>query len=353
VRTGLQLTGTGPASGAPVPGCGCRRCLASGREGGRRPAGATFGDVVLAPEPVGTARLVEQDGVRVLWGPAAGLLGDDVVAPLAGAGVAVAVLGPAPAGPVTDVARSLARLRAAGALAPGADVVLAGLTHDHPAPGELALQLGAWGMRVVPDDSAVTLGPPATVPAAGPPPRTLVLGGASSGKSALAEELLAAEPAVTYVATGPGAGTDPEWSERVRAHRQRRPPWWRTVETHDVAGALKVAETAVLLDAVGTWLAGVLDRAGAWTADPGWRDAVDGETATLVAAWRERAAVPLVAVAEEVGWGVVPATPGGRLFRTELGRLNQRLAAESERVLLVTAGRVVDLTAAGTCGTEG
>jgi adenosylcobinamide kinase/adenosylcobinamide-phosphate guanylyltransferase len=98
----------------------------------------------------------------------------------------------------------------------------------------------------------------------------------------------------------------------------------------------------VLLDAVGTWLTGVLDRAGAWDGAAGWRAAVDDQVAALVDAWRARTGV-VVAVSDEVGWGVVPETPAGRLFRAELGRVNRLLAAESEQVLLVVAGRVLEL----------
>ena len=65
-------------------------------------------------------------------------------------------------------------------------------------------------------------------------------------------------------------------------------------------------------------------------------------TAELVGAWRQAAAC-VVAVSDETGLGVVPATPAGRLFRDELGRLNQALAAESEEAELVVAGRVLPL----------
>jgi adenosylcobinamide kinase/adenosylcobinamide-phosphate guanylyltransferase len=170
-----------------------------------------------------------------------------------------------------------------------------------------------------------------------------VLGGSASGKSAVAEDLLAAEPRVTYVATGPAVtGADAEWARKVAGHRERRPEWWRTRETSDVASALAGTTEPVLLDALGTWLTGVLDRASAWDDAPGWRAAVDRQVDALVAAWRGRRGT-VVAVSDEVGSGVVPPTAGGRLFRAELGRVNRLLAAESERVLLVVAGRVVEL----------
>jgi adenosylcobinamide kinase / adenosylcobinamide-phosphate guanylyltransferase len=174
--------------------------------------------------------------------------------------------------------------------------------------------------------------------------RTLVLGGSASGKSALAEHLLAGRPDVVYTATGPvvdlRAHPDAEWAGRVSRHRERRPTWWQTEETHEVASLLAKLDQPVLLDSIGTWLAGVLDRAGAWQDRTGWRDRLTAETDLLVRAWRARR-TPLVAVTDEVGWGVVPATASGRLFRDELGRLNRRLAGESERVLLVVAGRLL------------
>ena len=92
----------------------------------------------------------------------------------------------------------------------------------------------------------------------------LVLGGARSGKSERAELRLAGEPEVTYVATGRHGADDPDWAARVAAHRARRPPWWRTAETTDLAGLLGTARGALLIDGIGTWLAAALDECGAW-----------------------------------------------------------------------------------------
>jgi adenosylcobinamide kinase/adenosylcobinamide-phosphate guanylyltransferase len=171
-----------------------------------------------------------------------------------------------------------------------------------------------------------------------------VLGGARSGKSTWAEAALRAFPSVTYVATAPPYPDDAEWVERVALHRARRPAAWRTLETADVASALAVADEPVLVDDVGNWLAVALDRAGVWS-DPSALPAVRTATDELVAAWRA-ARVPVVAVTNEVGSGVVPATPAGRLFRDELGRLNARLAAESDEVVLLVAGVPVPLRSA-------
>jgi adenosylcobinamide kinase/adenosylcobinamide-phosphate guanylyltransferase len=172
-----------------------------------------------------------------------------------------------------------------------------------------------------------------------------VLGGARSGKSREAELRLAGEPRVTYLAAGPwpdGAATeDPEWAARVAAHRARRPGWWETLESTDVAGELRRLSGAVLIDGIGTWLTAVLTEAGAWDAN-GIGDAVTARADDLIAAWRDCDA-RVVAVSDEVGAGIVPDTTAGRLFRDQLGWLNQRLAAESEEAVLVAAGRVLDL----------
>jgi adenosylcobinamide kinase/adenosylcobinamide-phosphate guanylyltransferase len=164
--------------------------------------------------------------------------------------------------------------------------------------------------------------------------RVLVLGGARSGKSAYAEQRLAAEPAVTYVATAPPRDDDAEWAARVRAHVRRRPAAWATVETGDVAEVLATSPSPLLVDDLGLWLVRAVDDAGAWE---GPLDAVDWACDDLVAAWRGRRGT-VVLVAPEVGSGVVPATASGRRFRDLLGALTTRLAAESDEVVQVVAG---------------
>jgi len=246
----------------------------------------------------------------------------------------------------------LGRLRAWGLIT--ADTITAVAFADHRVPAERELQrrCGLWGVGVPGDGDRVTTGrsakgfkePGGTIRRV--PWRVLVIGGARSGKSEQAELRLAAEPDVTYVATGTRGAGDAEWAARVAAHRARRPAWWRTAETTDLAGVLRAARGAVLIDGIGTWLAAVLDECGAWNEqgeDPAAaRDELAGRIAELLGAWRQAGAY-VVAVSDETGLGVVPATPAGRLFRDELGRLNQALAAESEEAELVVAGRVLPL----------
>lgn len=140
------------------------------------------------------------------------------------------------------------------------------------------------------------------------------------------------DAAVRYVATGAVPQGDSSWAARVTAHRERRPQAWDTVETLDVAAQLRAApHTATLVDDLGGWLTGVLDRRG-W-ADGSANDEVD----ELISAVEEFSA-PLVLVSPEVGLTVVPATASGRRFADELGTLNQQLAQRCERVVLVVAG---------------
>jgi adenosylcobinamide kinase/adenosylcobinamide-phosphate guanylyltransferase len=171
-------------------------------------------------------------------------------------------------------------------------------------------------------------------------PRVLVLGGARSGKSAAAETMLSGAAAVDYVATGQHVGAgDAEWDERVREHQARRPPGWQTLETCAVAEVLTAEDSArpVLVDCLATWLARVMDDCGLWNSDQDADARLRDRTDKLVAAWQQTTR-HVVVVSNEVGCGVVPATPSGRRFRDELGWLNSRIAGRSDEVWLCTAG---------------
>lgn len=175
--------------------------------------------------------------------------------------------------------------------------------------------------------------------------KTLVTGGVRSGKSFHAESMLVGEPSVTYVAPGPeaDAASDPEWAARVAAHRARRPPYWTTVETHDLVDAITGADGAVLIDCLGTWLTSTIDELDGWdSTQDDWQpilmERLD-RTCAAIAAHPHA----VVAVTNEVGLGVVPEHRSGRVFRDLLGIVNQRVAAECDDVLLVVAGRVLKL----------
>lgn len=159
-----------------------------------------------------------------------------------------------------------------------------------------------------------------------------------------AEQMLAAQQRVVYLAAGGPRDGDPDWAHRVRRHRERRPAEWQTVETSDVAALLRAAESPVLLDCLGTWLAARMDRHGCW--DGGLLAPVEDDIDDLVAAWRQ-CDVTAVAVSNEVGSGVVPDTFSGRLFRDLLGIVNARIAAESDEAVLMVAGIAVPLPRPG------
>lgn len=234
----------------------------------------------------------------------------------------------------------LRRLRATGAVTADTDVVAVHLSHHNPAAPELSRRLAAWGARVVDDGTTLGEGPvrPRTV-------RTLVVGGARSGKSREAERLLAAEDEVVYVATAYPAEHDDEWAERVRLHQTRRPPHWTTLETIDLPALLAADGPPLLVDCLTLWLTRVMDRHDAWDDDV-WagtgEKAVHDEVAALVQAWRSTRR-RVVAVTNEVGQGVVPDSASGRRFRDAMGRLNAVLAAETEDVRWCVAGRVLSL----------
>ncbi|MEU1209187.1 nicotinate-nucleotide--dimethylbenzimidazole phosphoribosyltransferase [Nocardia sp. NPDC005825] len=167
------------------------------------------------------------------------------------------------------------------------------------------------------------------------PLRTLVLGGARSGKSAFAEQLVASE-AVRYVATAAVDPADADFAERIAAHRARRPASWTIVEGDPIA-ALGEPAAATLVDDLGTWLTGRIDARAAWESPRGTVGPDIDALVTAVSGYAQR----LIIVSPEVGLGVIPATASGRLFRDEIGTLNQRLAEVCDEVFLVVAGQPV------------
>jgi adenosylcobinamide kinase / adenosylcobinamide-phosphate guanylyltransferase len=377
------LTGTGGATGWPQPGCRCASCgRASAARIQRRPGGVLVDGTLEfrpgQPPAAGTGSLAAAahriDAVPGGWD----VTGPDGARLLLAAGPGQ-VPEPAPGAAPYDIAlldlltrpAHLGLLRSAGLVT--AQTAVAALYTDHrvSSAAELARRCALWQAQHG-DDGQLISGPvrqPAgDAGGASRPRRTLIVGGARSGKSTEAELRLAAEPQVTYLAAGPWRSStsadglaDPEWAARIARHRARRPPWWQTAESLDVAGYLRQDSGALLIDGVGTWLAGVMDEAGLWadadgTPAPQGADLAAGSVLArpdpgvsvqdrideLVRAWRQTS-VLAVAVTDDVGSGVVPAYPSGRAFRDQLGWLNQRLAAESEVVLHVVAGRVTSL----------
>jgi adenosylcobinamide kinase/adenosylcobinamide-phosphate guanylyltransferase len=169
---------------------------------------------------------------------------------------------------------------------------------------------------------------------------TLILGGARSGKSAYAERLaVRAGGSVLYVATAE-AGDD-EMAERITAHRAGRPAGWTTLEApRGVGPALQeagLAHDVVLLDCLTLLANNVIvplpEPIRAADAEAALKREVDG----LLAAYAASSATWLV-ISNEVGLGLVPPYPLGRVYRDSLGRANQQLAAAADYVVLMVAG---------------
>jgi adenosyl cobinamide kinase/adenosyl cobinamide phosphate guanylyltransferase len=168
-------------------------------------------------------------------------------------------------------------------------------------------------------------------------PLVLLIGGARSGKSELAVRLAQEQTApVVFVATGE-AGDD-EMRARIDQHRRERPPTWQTIEEplqlHETLETID-EKSCVIVDCLTLWAANALDRLGA----------VDAETHARAAAATGAARSGLtIAVSNEVGLGLVPDNPLGRIYRDLLGRVNTLWADAAERAYLLVAGRTLPLT---------
>ncbi|MFR9797171.1 bifunctional adenosylcobinamide kinase/adenosylcobinamide-phosphate guanylyltransferase [Streptomyces sp. MS06] len=396
----LTLLGTGAPAGLPRPDCPCAACASAVGAGARAATSVLVDGALLLDLTPGAAFAAARagrslGGVRQVLlthphhGPAvevpaglpqpgrvpdgrelALLTGHRVRAVAVDApGTGYAVTGPdgrrllylppggAPAGLAEDTAvaydlvladvvrrpDALAALRAAGAVGPTTDVVAVHLGHEVPPGPESVRRLAAAGARAVPDGAALAVGGYEEVPDV--PRRTLVLGGARSGKSVEAERRLESFPGVLYAATGGTRGGDGEWAGRVAAHRERRPASWRTVETCDLVPLLTDEGPPLLVDCLSLWLTDAMDSVGAWD-DAQWADggerALRERVAELASAVRGTRRT-VVAVSNEVGSGIVPATASGRRYRDELGRLNAAFAGECEQVVLVVAGQALVL----------
>lgn len=171
------------------------------------------------------------------------------------------------------------------------------------------------------------------------PQLTLILGGARSGKSAYAEKL-AAEwgQRVLYIATAQVG--DEEMAHRIAAHRLARPVAWQTLEAPSHVGAalaeIKDTPEVLLLDCLTLLTSNILlaleDKPQADI-----EGAVQAELEAILAA-QVRLNAPLIVVSNEVGLGLVPPYPLGRVYRDLLGRANQHLAARANRVIFMVAG---------------
>ncbi|NET00624.1 MAG: bifunctional adenosylcobinamide kinase/adenosylcobinamide-phosphate guanylyltransferase [Sphaerospermopsis sp. SIO1G2] len=169
----------------------------------------------------------------------------------------------------------------------------------------------------------------------------LITGPARSGKSEWAENLaMQSGKSVVYVATATEDPEDQEWQERIEKHKQRRPQEWETISAPlELAAILSQTQphTLILIDSLGTWIANFLE-----SDDLEWEETLENFLKTVPLAQAD-----LIFVAEETGWGLVPAYPIGRKFRDRLGNLVRRLSTICDTVYLVTGGYALNLNVLG------
>jgi adenosyl cobinamide kinase/adenosyl cobinamide phosphate guanylyltransferase len=181
---------------------------------------------------------------------------------------------------------------------------------------------------------------------------TLVLGGQKSGKSSTAARLATATGETVVVVT-PAEPSDEEMVERIARHRRDRPAEWTTVETFALVAALTEADDAatVIVDALDTWLAHAMSAADLWTDDDvaalgeqgqAAAESILGDVSRIAAAAVSRTGETIF-VAGQPGFGLHPMNANGRRYTDLHGLSLQRLAAGA-RVLLVAAGRTVEMT---------
>ena len=168
---------------------------------------------------------------------------------------------------------------------------------------------------------------------------TLILGGARSGKSSYAEEMVSKlGNSVLYIATAEAG--DAEMAARIAAHRQARPDQWQVLEAPRFVGEalarLPDQPDVLLLDCL-TLLVSNIVISLEHQSQQEIEQAVLAEVEAVLTA-REKLKVPLVVVSNEVGLGVVPAYSLGRVYRDALGRANQYLAGQADCVLFMVAG---------------
>ena len=170
----------------------------------------------------------------------------------------------------------------------------------------------------------------------------LITGAARSGKSEWAETLAYdSKKSVVYVATAMMNPEDKEWQERILKHQQRRPSNWTTIaEPEHLTRLIEQAKQnqCLLIDSLGTWVANLLE-----TEATAWEQITQDLRSSLA-----RTSSQLIFVAEETGWGIVPAYPSGRLFRDRLGHLIRQIGSIADTTYLVAGGHALNLSILGT-----
>jgi adenosylcobinamide kinase / adenosylcobinamide-phosphate guanylyltransferase len=169
----------------------------------------------------------------------------------------------------------------------------------------------------------------------------LITGGANSGKSEWGESLaIQSQKQVIYIATAMKNDADEEWTQKILAHQQRRPKIWKNLEIPLFLGdsiAQITDDKCILIDSLGTWVANWLDKDESL-----WQEEINKFRSSL-----QNTSCQIIIVAEETGWGIVPAYELGRLFRSRLGKLTRFIGIDANTVYLTIGGYAVDISQIG------
>tara|TARA_Y100001968_G_C19379537_1_gene729529 strand:+ start:749 stop:1306 length:558 start_codon:yes stop_codon:yes gene_type:complete len=169
-----------------------------------------------------------------------------------------------------------------------------------------------------------------------------ISGPTKSGKSQLAEFFIKDQVSITYIATSKPRVNDPEWQKRINIHKKRRPASWKLIEhPQDIFKAIESSrnDETFLLDSLGGLVEQhINDNQDDW-------EAFQNKFLSLV----RNKNLGIIVVTEEIGWGVVPATNIGHLFRERHSNLSALICQNSTKKWLAINGTAIDLEKIGYC----
>lgn len=173
---------------------------------------------------------------------------------------------------------------------------------------------------------------------------TLILGGIRGGKTRHAQSLLSGHDNVTHLLPRANPSKDSDtWESRFAAKRDANQTGWHRVYSMDLARTLMAARGPVLIDDLSQWLSATLTTIQAWDDPARAADHLDETVAALEVTW-SLFPFDIVAVSREIGFGAVPTTQAEQIYADELAQLNARLSRVADRVHLLMAGRIIDLS---------
>jgi adenosylcobinamide kinase/adenosylcobinamide-phosphate guanylyltransferase len=167
-----------------------------------------------------------------------------------------------------------------------------------------------------------------------------ITGPTRSGKSKLAEFLIKEQDPVTYIATSKPRPNDPDWQQRIELHKKRRPAGWMLIEhPKDICKSIESIKgnQSILIDSLGCLVENhLIEDEDQWN---------NFQNKFLNCLTEDNLCI--VVVSEEVGWGIVPATPIGHLFRERHAALTSLISSQSKKRWLALNGTAIDLDTIG------